>query len=91
MTDSDEPVRCWLVERGSFGDERMVTLVYAPPAGDRHVTKQLSTNLLMRKRVTAAIDVDPEKLVPVDDSDTRERYAAEATRMADTHDPDEEV
>jgi hypothetical protein len=86
-----ETVRCWLVERGSFGDERMVTLIYAPPAGDRHVTKQLSTNLLMRKRVTAAIDVPPEKLVAVDDSDTRERYAAEATRMADTHEPDEEV
>jgi len=91
MTDSEATVQCWLVERSSFGDERMVTLVYAPPAGDRHLTKQLSTNLLMRKRVTAAIDVDPERLAPVEDSETRERYAAEATRMAETHDPDDEV
>ena len=88
---TEETVRCWLVERSSYGDERMVTLVYAPPAGDRHLTKQLSTNLLMRKRVTAAVDVEPDRLAPVGDDETRERYAAEATRMAESHDPDEEV
>jgi len=88
---TEETVRCWLVERSSYGDERMVTLVYAPPAGDRHLTKQLSTNLLMRKRVTAAVDVEPDRLVPVSDDETRERYAAEATRMAESRDPDEEV
>jgi len=88
MTDT---VQCWLVERSSYGDERMVTLVYAPPAGDCHLTKQLSTNLLMRKRITAAVDVEPERLAPVADDETRERYAAEATRMADRHDPDDEV
>ncbi|MBX0295718.1 hypothetical protein [Haloarcula nitratireducens] len=90
MTDSEETVRCWLVERSSFGDERMVTLVYATPEGDRHVTKQLSTNLLMKKRVTAAIDVEPDRLEPVADED-RERYATEARRMADNQDPDSEV
>ncbi len=31
MTDDEETVQCWLVERSSFGDERMVTLIYAPP------------------------------------------------------------
>ncbi|WP_135303688.1 hypothetical protein [Haloarcula amylovorans] len=90
MTDSEKTVRCWLVERSSFGDERMVTLVYATPEGERHLKKQLSTNLLMKKRVTAAIDVEPERLEPVDDAD-RERYATEAQRMADNHDPDSEV
>mgnify|MGYP006279456241 CR=1 FL=1 len=91
MTDAEETVRCWLVERSSFGDERMVTLVYAPPKGDRHLRKQLSPNLLMRKRVTAAEDVEPDRLEPVDDAATRERYATEAARMADRHDPDDEV
>lgn len=91
MSDSEETVQCWLVERSSFGDERMVTLVYAPPDGDRHLTQQLSPNLLRRKRVTAAIDVEPERLAPVTDPETRERYAAEAGRMADSHEPDEEV
>ncbi|MDS0282104.1 hypothetical protein [Haloarcula onubensis] len=91
MTDSEETVRCWLVERSSYGDERMVTLVYAPPEGDRQLTKQLSTNLLMRTAVTAAREVEPDRLAPVEDGATRERYATEATRMAETHDPDEEV
>lgn len=91
MTESEETVRCWLVERSSFGDERMVTLVYAPPEGDRQLTQQLSPNLLRRKRVTAAMDVEPGRLVPVEDSDTRERYATEASRLAETHDPDDEV
>ncbi|MFB6222282.1 MAG: hypothetical protein ABEH86_01240 [Haloarcula sp.] len=91
MTDDEEPVQCWLVERSSFGDERMVTLIYATPAGDRHLTKQLSPNLLRRKRVTAATDVEPEKLEPVTDEETQERYATEAERMAERHDPDAEV
>lgn len=91
MTASEETVRCWLVERSSFGDERMVTLVYATPDGGRQLTKQLSTTLLMRTAVTAAEDVESERLEPVDDGETRKRYATEATRMAETHDPDDEV
>jgi hypothetical protein len=86
-----ETVRCWLVERSSYGDERMVTLVYATTDGDRYLQKQFSTNLLMKKRVTAAIDVEPDRLESVDDDTDRERYATEAARMADEYDPDEEV
>jgi len=91
MSDSEAAVQCWLVERSSFGDERMVTLVYATTDGERQLTKQLSTNLLMRTTVTAAKDVEPTRLTPVEDAETRERYATEARRMADTHAPDEEV
>ncbi|MFC7026653.1 hypothetical protein ACFQJ5_02040 [Halomicroarcula sp. GCM10025324] len=91
MSESEDTVQCWLVERSSYGDERVVTLVYATPDGDRQLTKQLSTNLLMRKTVTAATDVEPARLEPVGDAETRERYAAEATRMAEQHDPEEEV
>ncbi|WP_276273202.1 hypothetical protein [Haloarcula litorea] len=88
---AEEPVRCWLVERSSYGDERMVTLVYATTDGERHLRKQLSTNLLMKKRVTAAVDAEPERLEPVHDDEERDRYATEARRMADRHGPDEEV
>jgi len=91
MTESEATVQCWLVERSSFGDERMVTLVYATTDGERQLTKQLSTNLLMRTAVTAAKNVEPDRLTPVEDAETRERYATEAERMADTHDPGEEV
>jgi hypothetical protein len=87
MTDT---VRCWLVERDYY-DEDLVTLVYATPDGTRHVTQQLSTALLAKKPPTAAKDIEPERLEPVDDGETRSRYATEADRMADRHEPDERV
>ena len=86
---SEQTERCWLVER-DFYDEDLVTLVYATPDGKRHLTQQRSTALLMQGTVTAAIDVDTEDLEEVDSSNI-ERYAQEATRMADRHDPDDEI
>ena len=87
MTDT---VQCWLVARDYF-DEDLITLVYATPDGQRHVTQQLSSALLAKKPPTAAKDVDVDRIEPVADSEERERYAAEAERMAARHDPDERV
>lgn len=84
----EETVRCWLVER-EFWDEDVVTLVYATTDGKRHYQRQLSGNLVFRLDVTAAIDVEPAELEPVSEGDRRERYAAEAERMAREHDPDD--
>lgn len=86
---TDDEVRCWLVER-DFYDEDLVTLVYATPDGRHHLTQQKSSALLMKGRVTAAIGVEPERLEPVPEDD-RERYAREADRMAERHDPNDEV
>jgi hypothetical protein len=86
---SDDSVRCWLVDRQSR-DENLVTLVYATPDGERHLTKQLSFQLLSRQPTTAAVDVDPEKLEPTA-TDERDRYATQAQPMAEQHDPDDEV
>lgn len=85
-----ETVRCWLVER-EYEHESMVTLVYATRDGERYVTQQRSTALLRKKPVTAAIDADPERLEAVPDEATRERYAAEAARVADANDPDDRL
>lgn len=85
-----DTVRCWLVERDYY-DEDLVTLVYATPDGTRHVTQQLSTALLAKKPPTAAKDIEPERLEAVTDEETRSRYATEADRMADRHEPDERV
>lgn len=84
MTDT----RAWLVERG-YDDRGLITLVYATPDGERSLRREVSSALL--DGVTAAIDVDPDRLEPVDDADTRERYAHEAARMRERHDPDEAV
>ena len=85
-----EPVRCWLVER-SFDDKGMVALVYATEDGERSHRRELAADRLPRANVTAARDVDPDRLEPVDDADTRDRYATEVERVAASHDPDDEM
>jgi hypothetical protein len=83
-------VRVWLVER-TYTDKGMVTLVYARPDGGGYLRRQLSEHMLGRTDVTAAMDVDPERLQPVREASERERYATEATRVAETHDHDEAI
>jgi hypothetical protein len=82
--------RVWLVDR-TYSDKGMVSLVYATVEGDRYLRRQLSEGMLTRTDVTAGMDVDPERLEPVADDEERERFAAEATRIAERHDPDDAV
>lgn len=88
---TDDEVQVWLVERSYGNDEDLVTLVFATKDGRRQLKKQLSHNMLYGKSITAARTEPPEKLDEVKDESTRERYAKEATRMAEKHAPDEEV
>ena len=85
MSDTE---RLWLVTR-EYGDESLVELVYATPDGAHCVVKHLSAQLLRSKEITAAIDVDTERLDPVGDGDTRERYVEEVERVRERYDPDE--
>jgi hypothetical protein len=89
--DDPDPVRAWLVER-SYDDRNLITLVYATPDGARALRRERSATVMHQQgsRVTAAVDVAPDALSPVDPAD-RDRYAAEAARMADRHAPDDEV
>ena len=82
--------RVWLVER-TYTDKGLVTLVYATPDGERAVTRQRSEQMLARTDVTAATEVDQESLEPVAEAATVSRYAAEAERMRESHDPDDPV
>ncbi|MFO7927425.1 MAG: hypothetical protein ACQET5_02690 [Halobacteriota archaeon] len=87
MADTE---RLWLVAR-EYGDESLVELVYATPDGERCVVKHFSIQLLRAKDITAAIEVESDRLESVGDSDTRERYAVEVERARDRHDPDDVV
>lgn len=87
---AEDEIRLWMVER-SYDSRNLVTLVYATPDGSRYLQKELSSTLLSRTEVTAAIDVTAESLEPVTDEELRERYAKEATRMVDTHSPDDVI
>jgi len=82
--------RLWLVDRKSR-DDRLISLIYATTAGTHSVTRERSLNLLRKRPATAAVDVPTAELQSVDDTETRERYGTEAARMADRHDPGDEV
>lgn len=83
-------MRCWLVER-DYDDKGLVRLVYATPDGERRVVKERSAAMLGRIDVTASIDVDPDRLEPVDDAVTQDRYVHEVDRMADRYNPHDPV
>lgn len=85
----DDEKRVWLVER-DYDQKGLVRLVYATPDGAGHLTRELSQQLLQRTTVTAARAVSEGRLEPTPETD-RERYAAEAGRMADRHDPEDPV
>jgi len=91
MTATTETARVWLVERTYSDDEQnLIILTYATTDGRRYFRKERAlTSFSDTRDTTAAVDADPENLGSVDDPDLRERYAAEAERMAQRHDPDD--
>ena len=93
MSAAEETVRVWLVERTYSDDEQnLIILTYATPDGNQYFRKERAlTSFSDVRDTTAADDADPDNLGAVDDEDLRERYAAEATRMAEAHDPDDVI
>lgn len=83
-------MRLWLVERETDNRD-LVTLTYASVDGGHVYRRQTPLETLARAPATAGIDRDPSSLERVEDRDLRQRYAAEAERMAAAHEPDEEV
>jgi hypothetical protein len=88
-----DSVRVWLVERTYSDDEQnIVILVYATTDGERYLRKERAlTSFGDDRPTTAAVEVSPDSLGTVDDEETRERYAAEASRIADEHAPDDRI
>ena len=95
MGGDDPTERVWMVERTFSADSpHILVIVYATPDGSRYLQKERAFNRFGSTpgpEVTAAITVTADRLKPVDDPEDRDRYAAEAARMADRHDPDDAV
>lgn len=94
MSDQGEgTVEVWLVERTYSDDEQnMIILTYATTDGERYYRKERAlTSFTDVRDTTAAVEADPDNLGSVVDSDLRDQYAAEAQRMAETHDPDDDI
>ncbi|WP_435345139.1 hypothetical protein [Haloarchaeobius sp. HRN-SO-5] len=86
--------RVWLVERTYSDDEQnIIILVYATPDGRfYHRRERALTSFTGDHRATkAALDVSVDDLGTVEDPEERDRYATEATRMRDVHDPDDDI
>lgn len=93
MTENAATIRVWLVERTYSDDEQnLVILVYATTDGERYFRKERAlTSFTDTRDTTAALTVTEDDLGAVDDEERRTWYAAEATRMADEHDPDDVI
>ncbi|MFB6236404.1 MAG: hypothetical protein ABEH81_08590 [Halopenitus sp.] len=93
MSDTDEDVQLWLVERTYSDDEQnLIILTYATTDGKQYYRKERAlTSFSDVRETTAATTVEPESLGTVEDEAMREQYAAEAKRMAETHDPDDVI
>lgn len=93
--ENDGLRRVWMVERTYSSDSpNILVIVYATPDGGEYLQKEWAFNRFGSGRapeVTAAIDVEPEALNPVEEDERRDRYATEAERMRERHDPDDAV
>ncbi|MFB6172166.1 MAG: hypothetical protein ABEJ23_06505 [Haloarculaceae archaeon] len=95
-TDAADPEReqVWMVERTFSADSpHILVVVYATPDGERYLQKERAFNRFggSAPEVTAATTVAADRLTPVEDPETRARYAAEAGRMRERHDPADPV
>ena len=89
---SDEE-RVWLVERTYSDDEQnLIILTYATPDGRRDYRKERALTSFSDSRGTSAsLLVESSNLGPIEDEETRERYATEAKRMRQEHDPTDDI
>jgi len=93
MSEEPETVRVWLVERTYSDDEQnLIILTYATTDGEQYFRKERAlTSFTNVRETTAAVEADPGNLGDVEDESLRERYATEARRMAERHDPDDTI
>jgi len=96
--DTTEPTagttRVWMVERTYSDDEQnLIILTYATPDGRRDFRKEraLTSYTGTRRETPVSLDIDQSNLGTVEDPETRERYAAEADRMAEKHAPGDDL
>ncbi len=86
-------VTVWLVDRTYSDDEQnLIILTYSTPDGSLYVMKERAlSSFAEADNVTAAIDIEKERLSEVRNDELRERYSREASRMMDKYNPDETV
>lgn len=94
-SESTEQIQVWMVDRTYSQDcPHIMVINYATEDGSAYLQQERAVPSFNRAgvpEVTAAMDVSTDRLAPVEDEETRERYATEAERMQERHDPDDVV
>ena len=83
--------RVWLVERTYSDDEQnLIVLTYATPDGRFEYRKEraLTSFTGPARETSVSLIASEADLATVADAELRDRYASEAARMAEKHDPD---
>ena len=89
-----ETEEVWMVERTFSADSpHILVIVYGTLDGTKYLQKERAFNRFggSAPEVTAAIEADRDDLNQVTDAARRDRYASEAERMRERHDPDDPV
>lgn len=83
----------WLVERTYSDDEQnLIILTYATLDGKQYYRKERAlTSFTDTRSTTAAVTVSTDNLGNTANPNLEERYKAEAQRMKNKHDPDDEI
>ena len=75
----------------SHGEQNIIIPVYTTPDGEQYFRKERAlTSVTDVRDTTAAVDIDSDNPGAVE-PEKREQYAAEASRIAEHHDPDDVV
>lgn len=89
---SDPQMRVWLVDRTVTEKPSLINHIYATEDGGQYVLLERSSGGSMSTDESkAALTVSPDTLSPVGDDELQEEYAAEATRMAGRHAPEDAI
>lgn len=93
MGEETDSVRVWLVERTFTEKPSLINHVYATTDGEQYFLRERSITGGSQSgaTTTAAVEVAPADLTPVEEDTVREQYAAEAERMANIHTPDDRI
>lgn len=91
MSEQSEHRQLWLVDRTITEKPSLINLTYATTDGLQYCLKERAVTGADRPATFAGITAGPGLLAGVEDAETRAAYAAEASRMAKRHDPQDMV
>lgn len=89
--DTADQVQLWLVDRTTTEKPSLITHIYATEDGKHQYMEERSISGTDAVETPAGLEVDRSEVRGVEEEDQREQFSAEASRMAEDHDPDDVI